>query len=202
MWYLVLALVVLGKYIQHKNHRVLLYPYICQGFCFSLYHQIYLLDFFPSVYSFESEKGIKLHETRGNKLEKAMAPHCSTFAQKIPWTEEPGRLQSMGSLESHMTERLHFHFSLTRIEEGNGNPLQCSCLENPRDGEAWWAAVYRVAQSWTRLKRLSSSSRRHMLEAVTFVVLAKGLLQGNICRVLDFWLTFFSLMFVQSFYYF
>ena len=57
-----------------------------------------------------------------------------------------------------MTERLHFHFSLSCIVEGNGNPLQCSCLENPRDGGAWWAAVYGVAQSWTRLKRLSSSS--------------------------------------------
>ena len=57
-----------------------------------------------------------------------------------------------------MTERLHFHFSVSFIGEGNGNPLQCSCLENPRDGGAWWAAVYGVPQSWTRLKRLSSSS--------------------------------------------
>ena len=57
-----------------------------------------------------------------------------------------------------MTEQLHFHFSLSCIGEGNGKPLQCSCLENPRDGGAWWAAVYGVAQSWTRLKRLSSSS--------------------------------------------
>ena len=68
--------------------------------------------------------------------EKAMAPHSSTFAWKIPWTEEPGRLQSMGSLESDTTERLHFHFSLSFVGEGNGNPLQCSCLENPRDGGA------------------------------------------------------------------
>ena len=57
-----------------------------------------------------------------------------------------------------MTERLHFHFSLSCIGEGNGNPLQCSCLESPRDGGAWWAAISGVAQSWTRLKRLSSSS--------------------------------------------
>ena len=56
------------------------------------------------------------------------------------------------------TERLHFHFSLSCIGEGNGNPLQCSCLENPRDGGAWWAAVHGVTQSQTRLKRLSSSS--------------------------------------------
>ena len=82
-----------------------------------------------------------------------MAPHCSTFAWKIPWMEEPGRLQSMRSLESDTTEQLHFHFSLACIGEGNGNSLQCSCLENPRDGRAWWAAVYGVAQSRTRLKR-------------------------------------------------
>ena len=63
-----------------------------------------------------------------------------------------------GHEESDMTERLHFHFSLSCIGEGNGNPLQCSCLENPRDGIAWWAAVNGVAQSRTPLKRLSSSS--------------------------------------------
>ena len=57
-----------------------------------------------------------------------------------------------------MTEQLHFDFSLPCIGEGNGNPLQCSCLENPRDGGAWWAAVYGVAQSQTQLKRFSSSS--------------------------------------------
>ena len=60
--------------------------------------------------------------------------------------------------ESDTTERLHFHFSLSRIGEGNGNPLQYSCLEKPRDWGAWWAAVYGVAQSWTRRKWLSSSS--------------------------------------------
>ena len=65
-------------------------------------------------------------------MEKAMAPHSSTLAWKIPWTEEPGKLQSMGS-QLDMTERLHFHFSLSCIGEGNGSPLQCSCLENPRD---------------------------------------------------------------------
>ena len=134
-----------------------------------------------------------------------MAPHSSTLAWKIPWMEEPGRVQSTGSRrvghdgatslslftfmhwkrqwhptpvllpgkshgqrslvgcspwgreESDMTERLHFHFSLSCIGEGNGNPLQRSCLENPRDRAAWWAAVYGVAQSWTQLKRLSSS---------------------------------------------
>ena len=62
-----------------------------------------------------------------------------------------------GGYESDTTERLHFHFSLSCTGEGNGNPLQCSCLEYPRDGGASWAAVYGVAQSRTRLKRLSSS---------------------------------------------
>ena len=60
--------------------------------------------------------------------------------------------------ELDTTEGLHFHFSLSCVGEGNGNSLQCSCLENPRDGGAWWAAVYGVAQSQTQLKRLSSSS--------------------------------------------
>ena len=135
-----------------------------------------------------------------------MAIHSSTLAWKIPWMEEPGRLQSMRSLrvrhdwttslwlftfmnwrrqwhptpvllpgKSHgrrslvgcsprgyeeldMTERLHFEFSLSCIGEGNGNPLQCSCLENPRDVGAWWAAIYEDAQSQTWLKWLSSSS--------------------------------------------
>ena len=98
-----------------------------------------------------------------------MAPHSSTLAWKIPWTEEPGRLRSMGS----PTEWLPFHFSLSCTGEGNGNPLQCSCLENPRDGGAWWAAVYGVAQSQTRLKWLSSSSRYILLltiEMLWFII--------------------------------
>ena len=71
----------------------------------------------------------------------------STLAWKITRAEEPGRLQSMGSrrVGQDKTEWLHFHFSLSCTGEGNGNPLQCSCLENPRDGGAWWAAVYGVA---------------------------------------------------------
>ena len=73
--------------------------------------------------------------------EKATATHSSTLAWKIPWT----------------MERLHFHFSLSCIGEGNGNPLQCSCLENPRDRGAKWAAIYGVTQCWIRLKQLSSS---------------------------------------------
>ena len=82
-----------------------------------------------------------------------MVPHSSTLAWKIPWMEEPGGLQSTGSQRVDTAQRVHFHFSLSCTGEGNGNPLQCSCLENPRDGEAWWAAIYGVAQSRTRLKR-------------------------------------------------
>ena len=86
---------------------------------------------------------------------KAMATHSSTPAWKIPWTGEPGGLQFMGSLRvRHDWAGLHFHFSLSSIGEGNGDPLQCSCLENPRDGGARWAAVYGVAQSQTQLKWL------------------------------------------------
>ena len=79
-----------------------------------------------------------------------MAPHSSTLAWKFLWTEEPGGLQSMGLQLSDFT--FTFHFSLSCIGEGNGNPLQCSCLENPRNGGALWAAVCGVAQSQTQLK--------------------------------------------------
>ena len=89
-------------------------------------------------------------------LEKAMAPDSSTLAWKIPRTEEPGGRQSMESLR--VGHDWVTSLSLSRIREGNGNPLQCSCLENPRDGGAWWAAIYGVAQNRTWLKRLSSSS--------------------------------------------
>ena len=70
---------------------------------------------------------------REDPLEKEMAPHSSILAWEISWTEEPGRLQSMGSLRVGTTERLHFCFSLSCIGEGNGTPLQYSCRENPRD---------------------------------------------------------------------
>ena len=78
---------------------------------------------------------------------------------------------SWGRYESDATERLHFHFSLSHNGEGNGNPLQCSCLENPRDGRAWWAAIYGVAQSRTRLKRLSSSSSMIILKSWDWFIL-------------------------------
>ena len=80
-----------------------------------------------------------------------------------PWTEEPGRLQSMGSVRvGH-----DWATSLSHIGEGNGNPFQCSCLENPRDGGAWWAAVYGIAQGGTWLKWLSNAENN-----ITLIFLA------------------------------
>ena len=90
-------------------------------------------------------------------LEKAMAPHSSTLAWKIPWMEEPSRLQSRGSLRVRHDWASSLSLFTFMHWRGNGSPLQCSCLENPRDGGAWCAAVYGVAQSWTRLKWLSST---------------------------------------------
>ena len=109
--------------------------------------------------------------------EKAMAPHSSTLAWKIPRMEEPGELQSMAPWRVGHDWATHFHFSLSCIGEGNGNPLQCSCLENPRDGEAWWAAVYGVAQSRAWLKRLSSSSSSILSWPKIFSELG----QGDLC---------------------
>ena len=96
---------------------------------------------------------------------------CSVMCRRRQWHPTPvllpGKFHGYRSLEGcspwgrwglDTTEWLHFHFSLSSIGEGNGNPLQCSCLENTRDGGAWWAAVYGFTQSWTRLKWLSSSS--------------------------------------------
>ena len=89
----------------------------------------------------------------------------------------PGKSHGQRSLESDMTEQLHFHFSLSCIGEGNGNPLQCSCLENP-----WWAAVYGVAQSQTQLKWLSSStSSTHLPTNLIIVHLLLGW-PGNIMK--------------------
>ena len=110
------------------------------------------------------------HEPRTSFILKQVQPQGK--GQRRQWRPTPvllpgkshGRRSLVGcspwSLEeSDMAERFHFHFSLSCIGEGNGNPLQCSCLENPRDGGAWWAAIYGVTQSRTRLKQLSSSSR-------------------------------------------
>ena len=102
-----------------------------------------------------------------------MAPHFSTLAWKIPKMEEPGGLQSMGSWRVGHDWVTSLSLFSSCIGEGNGNPLQCSCLENPRDGGAWWAAVYGVAQSQTRLKRPSSSS------SITIIMLKTRICYGK-----------------------
>src|SRR5574337_510509 len=93
-----------------------------------------------------------------------MATHSSTLAWKDHGRRGLVGCSPWGREESDTTERLHFHFSLSCTGEGNGNTLQCSCLENPRDGRAWWTAVYGVTQSRTKLKQLSSSSSRICIE--------------------------------------
>ena len=102
-------------------------------------------------------------------LEKEMAPHSSVLAWKIPWMEEPGRLQSMGSRRvwhDWVTSR-----SLSHIGEGNGDPLQCSCLENPMDGRAWKAAVHGVAEGRTWLSNFTFTFHFHFsLSLFTFML--------------------------------
>ena len=93
------------------------------------------------------------------EAEKAMAPTPVLLPGKSHGQRNLVGCSPWGLEESGTTERLYFDFSLSCIGEGNGNPLQCSCLENPRDGGAWWAAVNGFTQSRTRLKRLSSSSK-------------------------------------------
>ena len=95
-----------------------------------------------------------------------------------------------GHEESDTTERLHFHFSLSCLGEGNGNPLQCSCLENPRDGAAWWAAVCGVAQSRTQLKwlssRLGSMGRHYPVKCcgLTYIFLPHSYVEALIVHVI------------------
>ena len=94
-----------------------------------------------------------------------------------------------GHTESDTTEPLYFHFSLSCIEEGNGNPLQCSCLGNPRDGRAWWAAICGVAQSWTRLKWLSSSSNNQLKKYIA--PFSKTSKEGTLRPPSDFYVRIF-----------
>ena len=122
-----------------------------------------------------------------------MAPHSSTLAWKIPWMEEPGGLQSMGSLRVGHNSVTSLSFSLSCIGEGNGNPLQCACLENPRDNRAWWAAVYGVAQSRTRLKRLSSSSSSILQNSnYMHIIFSYSILCVSVCFSYLRLLTFFG----------
>ena len=123
--------------------------------------------------------------------EKAMASHSSTLAWKIPWTEEPGGLQSMWLQRVGHDWGLYFHFSLSCTGEGNGNPLQCSCLENPRDGGAWGLlsmGLHRVGHDWSHLAaaataRLTEPVIIHSLKIIinfNFFFVITCLLKSNI----------------------
>ena len=120
------------------------YIHICKVCVYYMYIYIYVKCVcYMYIYIYTGEgNGTPLQYSPGKSQGQRSLVGCS------PW----------GHQESGATERLHFCFSLSCTGEGNGNPLQCSCLENSRDGGAWWAAVYGVAQSRTQLKRLSSSS--------------------------------------------
>jgi len=123
-----------------------------------------------SCWSFSCNLLLRDREGNGTPLPYSCLVGCS------PWGRE----------ESDMTEQLHFHFLLSCIGEGNGNPLHCSCLENPRDGGAWWAAVYGVAQSQTRLKWLSSSMvkrKENRLTSMFHTVLQMGCIK--VCWCID-----------------
>ena len=130
--------------------------------------------YFMLVWSFITEKIVFINSLEAileSKIFIINSVGFSTLNRRRQWYPTPVLLPGeshgwrslvgcspWGCKESDTTEQLHFHFLLSCIGEGNGNPLQCSCLENPRDRGAWWAAIYGVAQSRTWLKRLSSSS--------------------------------------------
>ena len=118
--------------------------------------------YFLNVKSFRSLFQMAENRTMGSTVDNGRAG-VSCVSKCLSWCGRRSLVgcSPWGHEESDTTERLHFRFSLSCIGEGNGNPLQSSCLENPRDGGAWWAAVSGVTQSQTRLKRLSSSSSRY-----------------------------------------
>ena len=163
-----------------------------------LYISLYLIHYISSLPSTWITLLLAGTFQKGKKWEK---PWTAGWVQRRQWHPTPvllpGKPHGWRSLvgcspwdqeESDTTERLHFHFSLSCIGEGNGNPLQCSCLENPRDGGAWWAAVYGVAQSRTQLKQLSSTSSSRVAGKSFVVVLYRGnLVQYNfICALCYF----------------
>ena len=108
-------------------------------------------------------------------LEKAMAPHSSTPAWEIPWAEEPGSLQSTGSLSQTRLNDFTFTFHFHALEKEMATHSQCSCLENPRDRGAWWATVYGVAQSRIWLKRLNSSSSSDLIGVCLLLIFLKNM---------------------------
>ena len=154
-----------------------LFPnYLCKSFYFSI---SFLFALFTPM-SRDFPGGSDGKASAYNVGDWGSIPGFNPWVGKISWRRQwhptpvflPGKSHGQRSLveynpwgrkESDRTERLHFHFSLSCIREGNSHPLQCSCLENPRARGAWWAAVYGVTQSQTRLKQLSSSSSHFIL---------------------------------------
>ena len=119
----------------------------------------WISNFYDTFYRFQLHSTeCSLQFTNNRKQRRQWQPTPVLLPGKFHGQRSLVGCSPWGREELDMTERLHFHFSLSCIGEGNGNPLQYSCLENPRDSRAWWAAVYGAAQSRTRLKRLSSSS--------------------------------------------
>ena len=141
---------------QKKTHRPWL-PLLSLGVCYeteSLFH----LPFQQGVYILWNIHGACIYIYEFIFILKRLSDNSNLDHNRdcIPG-KFPSPQFELGQGRQDATERLHFHFALSCSGEGNGNPLQCSCMENPRDGGAWWAAVHRVAQSRARLKQLSSS---------------------------------------------
>ena len=136
-----------------------MYPCLMQDF--SVPKHIY---FNGLTWSLSCSNGEQNKSLPNMAVEKAMAPHSSTLTWKIPWIEEPGRLKSMGSLRVGHDWATSFSLFTFMHWRRKWQPLQCSFLENPRDGGVWRAVVFGVAQSRTWLKRLSSSSSSNMAD--------------------------------------
>ena len=148
---------------KHSDHNSMIFGvYSNQGVtCVLKFSRVYLTVICTVFsYSFQLQKYLFINLSISSP--NIGEGNTSFKAVLLPWKSHGWRslvgCSPWGRYELDATEWLHFHFSLSHNGEGNGNPLQCSCLENPRDGRAWWAAVYGVAQSRTRLKQLSSSS--------------------------------------------
>ena len=156
-----MAAVIIHSHLEPKkiNSLLPLFPLL-----FAMKWVLFIVRYFPLRVSVQFSRSVVSNSLWPHELQHTRPP-CGRRQWHPTPVLLPGKSYGQRSLvgcrpwgreESDTTEWLHFHFSLSCIGEGHGNPLQCSCLENPRDGGAWWATVYGVAQSRTRLKWLSS----------------------------------------------